>query len=112
MYKHADIHYEPQHPMLRNNSYYHVEDMKKWKIKLRLPKGVSKAINKAARGAAEKVAGAMGYAARKNMTKELGKRWVEYYKNKDKAVYEQLKKDSGGKIYSEPDAKWAAKNGK
>ena len=111
MYKHPEINYQPQHPMLRN--HYTVDEMGKWKIKIPVPKFISKAVNKAAKSVADKVAtGILGYEKRENMTKELAKRWVEYYKNKDKDVYEQLKKDSGGKIYGPDDAKWAAENGK
>jgi hypothetical protein len=141
MYKHPDIDYEPNHPVLKiiNVSQIEETDENLTPGLLEVPSngyfqgsaggGVFGALSGLAKKASNLAASAVGYALRKDMTKALAKRWLSYYtlvrnidnypqkmqeKSRKKAAeqFKKLKKESGGKQYSYDDSKWAVKNGK
>jgi len=116
MYKHPEINYQPQHPMLNQQQGYTIEE-----------EGVFSSIANAAKSAANAAASAVGYALRKDVGRKLGKRWRAYYtraraldagmiaqkdqekvKKELKAKLAELKEATGGKTLSYDDAKWCA----
>jgi len=118
MYKHPEIDYQPQHPMLKqiNETSELLEAPQADFFEDSAGKG---GLMGALSGMAKKVsnagASAMGYALKKDMTQELAKSWLDYYNKTRKKTWKneanrknrlkRLKEDSGGKIYSYDDSK-------
>ena len=122
MYKHPDIDYEPNHPVLKiiNVSQTEETDENQTPGLLEVPSngyfqgsaggGLFGAISGMAKKAGNLAASAAGYALKKDMTQELAKRWLNYYSKVRNGAklpkrLAKLKAESGGKIYSYDDSK-------